>query len=130
MIYAGVVQAYEHELTGSSESLVRPFHRFSDLLMSVAVTRFGFTDDEEHEEFFCFDQSEIDVSRISDALVDLGFEFNELGASKTCVPLEMPSRKGIALISAPTESVPEVCLRVRIQDRVLLRHISEIFQGC
>lgn len=124
---AAIVRIHEEDLLSGAMRPEAPFATFSDLLRRVFTTRLGLDLESKRQVLsFGFGPDLAMVERVYEFLQRLGFSVNELGASRSVVPLEAPERGAIAVLRAPTPTIPGTGLRVRARAETEHRILGEL----
>lgn len=124
---AAIIRIHEEDLVRGKGEVERPFPTFSDWLRTIIVSRIVFdAEPEKQTEYYSLGRKPETPARTYDFLTRLGFSLTELGASSEVVPLEHTEYGTIALIRAPTASIPRTGLRLRARDKAQQRILEEV----
>lgn len=123
---AAIIRIHEEDLVRGKGEVDRPFPTFSDWLRTIIVSRVVFdAEPEKQTEYYSLGRKPETPAKAYDFLTRLGFSLTELGASSEVVPLEHTEHGAIALIRAPTASIPRTGLRLRARDKAQQRILEE-----
>ncbi|WP_240358823.1 SMI1/KNR4 family protein [Myxococcus vastator] len=124
---AAIIRIHEEDLVRGKGEVERPFPTFSDWLRTIIVSRIVFdAAPEKQTEYYSLGRKPETPAKTYDLLTRLGFSLTELGASSEVVPLEHTKYGAIALIRAPTASIPRTGLRLRARDKEQQRILEEV----
>lgn len=126
---AAILRIREEHLISGKVAATQPFPTFSDWLRSVIVSRVVFeTDPRQQTQYYNLGPNPEVPGRAYGFFTRLGFSLTELGASSAFVPLEHPERGAIALIRAPSTSIPRAGVEVRARDKAQQLLLDEVIQ--
>lgn len=124
---AAIIRIHEEDLVRGKGEVEQPFPTFSDWLRTIIVFRVGFgAEPKEQTRYYDLESKPEVPAKAYDFLTRLGFSLTELGASSAVIPLEHSEYGAIALIDAPTASIPSTGLRLRARDKAQQRILEEV----
>jgi hypothetical protein len=124
---AAIFRIHEEYLLSADTKPNIPYATFSDLLRGVITLRLGLTHGSNPKPLTLdFGGDSRMVGMLYEFLQHLGFAVNELGASRSVVPLEAPERGAVVLISAPTTRVSGTLLQLHAREQKQERILEEL----
>jgi hypothetical protein len=124
---AAVFRIHEEDLLGGETRPDAPFATFSDLLRGVITFKLGLDLESNPKPLTLdFGRDPRIVERVYQFLQGLGFAVNELGASRSVVPVEAAERGAIAVINAPTAKISGTLLELRARTERQQRILEEL----
>ncbi len=124
---AAVIRIREDLLTKGLSAPAQPFPTFSDWLRSVIISRVVFEVEPAKQTQYCNLGANPEApSRAYAFFLRAGFSLTEFGASPAFVPLEHRGRGAVALIRAPSASVPRAAVEVRAHDKTQQQSLAEL----
>ncbi|WP_235216857.1 hypothetical protein [Archangium violaceum] len=126
---AAILRIHEEDLVSGKVAAERPFPTFSDWLRSVIVSRVCLeVGPKQHRRYYDLGPKPEAPAKAYEFFTRLGFSLTELGASSEVIPLEHPERGAIALISAPSTSIPSTGLELHARDKAQQLLLNEVIQ--
>jgi hypothetical protein len=126
---AAIIRIHEEHLVSGEVAAEQPFRTFSDWLRAVIVARVCFqASPEQRTPYYDLGPNPEAPAKAYEFFTRLGFSLTELGASSTVAPLEHQERGAIALIKAPTTSIPSTNVRLRARDKAQQLLLEEIIK--
>jgi hypothetical protein len=127
---AAIFRIREDDLIGGEKRADAPFATFSDLLRVVIAAKVGLKRESNPNVLTLdFGRDPQMVRSVFEFLQRLGFDVNDLGASRSAVPLEAPERGAIALITAPTPpDISGTLLQLSAFDEKQQRILEEVLR--
>lgn len=126
---AAIFRIREEDLVRGKVEAKQPFPTFSDWLRSTIVDRVFFaTDPEKETKYYNLGEKPEVPAKAYEFFTRLGFSLTELGASLAFVPLEHPERGAIALIRAPSTSIPRSGVQLRAREKAQQLLLEEVIQ--
>ncbi|QRK14132.1 SMI1/KNR4 family protein [Archangium violaceum] len=124
---AAIIRIHEEDLIRGMGEVEQPFPTFSDWLRTIIVSRVVFeAEPKEQTRYYSLGAKPEAPSKAYEFLTRLGFSLTELGASSAVIPLEHPGYGVIALVDAPTASIPSTGLRLRARDKTQQALLNEV----
>ena len=124
---AAIIRIHEEDLIRGKGEVEQPFPTFSDWLRTIIVSRVVFgAEPKEQTRYFSLGSKHEAPAQAYEFLTRLGFSLTELGASPAVIPLEHAGHGAIALIDAPTASIPSTGLRLRARDKTQQALLNEV----
>lgn len=122
-----IIRIHEEDLVRGKGEVEHHFPTFSDWLRTIIVSRLVYdADPEEQTRYYSLGSTPEAPAKAYEFLTRLGFSLTELGASPAVIPLEHAGYGAIALIDAPTVSIPSTGLRLRARDKAQQRILEEV----
>ncbi|WP_233262087.1 SMI1/KNR4 family protein [Vitiosangium sp. GDMCC 1.1324] len=126
---AAIIRIHEEDLIRGKGEVEQPFPTFSDWLRTIIVSRVVLeAEPEEQTQYYDLESKPEAPAKTYDFLTRLGFSLTELGASSAVIPLEHTEYGAIALIRAPTASIPSTRLRLRARDKTQQALLNEVIE--
>ncbi|MCP3169948.1 hypothetical protein LZ199_44340 [Myxococcus sp. QH3KD-4-1] len=126
---AAIIRAYEEELMSGEVAGEQPFPSFSDWLRAIIVSRVCLEAvPRQQTQYYRLGPNPEAPAKTYEFFTRLGFSHTELGASSATIPLEHPERGVLALISAPSTSIPSTRVELRARDKVQQEIFNEVIQ--
>ena len=115
---AAILRIHEENLVRGKVAPEQPFPTFSDWLRSVLLARVVFeAEPEKQTKYYSFAPNPDTPAKAYEFFTRLGFSLTEFGASSAFIPLEHSERGALALIRAPSTSVPSTGVELRARDK-------------
>lgn len=126
---AAIIRIHEEDLVRGKGAPEEPFPTFSDWLRTIIVSRVVFESEPgKQTQYYSLGSKPEAPTKTYEFLTRLGFSLTELGASPAVIPLEHSERGAIALISAPSASIPRTGLELRARDKAQQSLLDEVIQ--
>ncbi|WP_233261850.1 SMI1/KNR4 family protein [Vitiosangium sp. GDMCC 1.1324] len=126
---AAIIRVHEEDLVRGKGAVEQAFPTFSDWLRTMVIARVVFaTDPEEQTQYYNLGPKPETPARTYEFFTRIGFSLTELGASLDVVPLEHPERGAIALVSAPSTSIPRTGVELRARDKSQQALLNEVIE--
>jgi len=126
---AAIIRIHEEDLLRGLGEIEQPFPTFSDWLRTIIVSRVVVeAEPREQTKFYDLESKPETPARTYDFLTRLGFSLTELGASPAVIPLEHAEYGAIALVSAPSTSIPSTSVQLRARDKTQQAVLNEVIK--
>ncbi|MBZ4420817.1 SMI1/KNR4 family protein [Myxococcus sp. RHSTA-1-4] len=126
---AAIIRIHEEDLVSGKGVVEQPFPTFSDWLRSVIVSRVCLeAGPKQQRRYYDLGPNSEAPAKAYEFFTRLGFSLTELGASSEVIPLEHSERGAIALISAPSTSIPSTGLELYARDKAQQLLLNEVIQ--